>query len=500
LWAADLNGDGAADLLTAGNLLLNNGDGTFQSPIALGYDTTWLASADFNGDGNVDLALGGTQIVVLLGNGDGTFKAPIYSVGPIGGLAAGDVNSDGKVDLVVFQSGMIGPSTVSPSVSVLLGNGDGTFNHATNYPVVGSGITGSVADFNGDGKPDIVVIGGAGVFVFVNNGDGAFQPPVGYGAGPASTGAFTIADFDGDGKLDIGVANVNPDSSFPNFQDGTVHILLNGQFALVGLLSSKNPSDDGQPVMFTAVVKSSLPGSALVPSGIVTLQDGAAMLGSATLSGGTATFSSVSLGAGTHQLIARYSGDDNFRPGNGGVHQLVAAPDFSVSTSRVNPGSVNAGQSATATVTINSIGGFGGSVSLSCSVSPMPAQAPMCLLNPSSVQVAGDNSLTSTLTISTTAPTTVSVVHQRNSLFVLLVFFPAIVIGGVWRTSRLLKTSLRILLGCCLISATILQIGCGGGSGQQTKGGGTPSGKYTVKLQASSGGVKHATTLLLNVN
>lgn len=506
LYAVDLRGKGAPDLIAGGALLLNNGDGTFQAPIILGYDTDHLVSADFNGDGKMDLAVAPSDsIVVLLGNGDGTFKASsytnLYNNGPTVALslAAADFDGDGRVDLAVFEAGSIRPVFIPPAMTVFFGNGDGTFGKTTTYPFGG---TRSIArDFNGDGTPDIVT----GATVIVNNGDGTFQPPVSFTAGEAIH-SFATADFDGDGKPDIAVSNSNTHSSWPNFQYGTVHILLNGRFALVGLSSAKNPSHAGEGVTFTVNAKSAPPG-VLVPTGTVTLQDGKSPLASASLSDGIAVFPSLSLSAGFHQLVARYGGDANFRPGSGGIRQVVVMPDFTVSASSASPRSVYAGQSATATLTINPISGFAGLVTLSCSVSPTPTQAPTCSVNPGSVQVAGDSSQTATLAISTTGPTVGAVGHRENAstlFFALLLLFPAMVVATL-RTGQQRGALLRTTFLIFGLMAATFQLGCGGGSGGQTGNGGTPiartpTGNYTVNILASSGGVTHTTTLTLTVN
>jgi hypothetical protein len=208
--AADFRGDGKIDLAITSSVgggvvvLLGNGDGTFQTPV--GYPASSppsvivvdsLIVADFNGDGNLDLAVGGSEVSVLLGNGNGTFQAPLESPGGAP-LAAADFNGDGKLDL--FAGG-----------NMLLGNGNGTFVLYATYP---SGAAAAAADMNGDGKPDLVVAQGGGegnfstysVAVLVGNGDGTFQPPAVYGTA-IYPGYLLIADFNGDGKLDLAVAD-----------------------------------------------------------------------------------------------------------------------------------------------------------------------------------------------------------------------------------------------------------------------------------------------------
>ena len=497
LVAADFNGDGAPDLVVESGgavcLLLNTGAGTFQSPIGLfGMAQNGLVTADFNGDGKADLAIAaGAQVAVLLGNGDGTFKTPVNVNETGGGLAAGDFNGDGKTDLVVFHDG----------ISVLFGNGDGTFQAAVNYPTAGQTFAGAAGDFNGDGKTDIAALGSTEVSVFINNGDGTFQASTSYGVGSGPQ-ALAITDLNGDGKLDISVANTPPaNSQYPFLQDGTVSILLNGQFTLVGLQSSKNPSDVGKPVNFTTSVKPTSPG-ALVPSGTVTLQDGKSVLGNATLTDGAATFPAVALRPGTHQIIARYGGDGNFHSGSSGIQQVVSPPDFSVTGSSITPASLTAGQSASATVTVASVGDFSGSVSLSCSVSPMPALAPTCSLNPGSVQVANDNAMTSKLTIATTGPMAAAgqLHHPVLWIFALWLPVPAIMLSG-WLANRpRRKRWLRMLLLSCVLTFSLgFQMGCGGGTQKQTGSVGTPSGQYSITVQGLSGVTKHTVSLSLTV-
>jgi hypothetical protein len=205
---ADLNGDSNFDLVVANQdssavaVLLGNGDGTFQTAESYssgGIFTESVAVADVNGDGKPDLLVANENSVlgVLLGNGDGTFQAVVtYDSG--GGssrsLAVADVNGDGKPDLVVANCGT-NDCTGFSTASVLLGNGDGTFQTAVSYP---SGCCNSlsiaVADVNSDGNPDLLVanactivsfacLGHGTVGVLLGNGDGTFRSVVTYGSG-----------------------------------------------------------------------------------------------------------------------------------------------------------------------------------------------------------------------------------------------------------------------------------------------------------------------------
>jgi DNA-binding beta-propeller fold protein YncE len=230
---ADVNGDGNLDLITANygdntaSVLLGNGDGTFQGQqtFAGGFKPSSAVLADLNSDGKPDLVVADfgshykpdNEVTVLLGNGDGSFPVPsTFTVGarPLG-VAVTDVNGDGKPDVITANR-------YGNSVSVLLGNGDGSFQPTRNFLVAGQAFAVAAADLNGDGRPDLAVAtydpttGKSFVSVLLGDGDGTFAVPRTYAIKARPYGT-AIADIDGDGTPDILVTNTgtlsNPDDS-----------------------------------------------------------------------------------------------------------------------------------------------------------------------------------------------------------------------------------------------------------------------------------------------
>lgn len=228
LAVGDFNGDGDLDFATTNygsnnvTLLVGNGDGTFQKPSSfdLGKNPTGIAAGDMNGDGKLDLVVanqncpygrppcGTGTVSVLLGNGDGTFQAHRdFPLGhPIADVTVGDFNGDGKLDLAVV--GRDPADVQTASVSILLGKGDGTFRAPVRYRLNTNPCSVATADFNADGKLDLVVLDNVGVVsILLGNGDGTFQPRVDYPAGSFPVGSIGIGDFTGRGRLDLAVAS-----------------------------------------------------------------------------------------------------------------------------------------------------------------------------------------------------------------------------------------------------------------------------------------------------
>jgi hypothetical protein len=228
----DVNGDGVPDVTAAfvgghAGVLLGSGDGTFAKPLTindvrLDDDPTGLTLADFNGDSVLDLAVGRSgnfredpgDVSVLLGNGDGTFQLPlVFRAGNVPSwVTAGDFNRDGVSDLVVTNPW-------DNTVSLALGNGDGTFQAPRSFATGFYPRSIAVSDFNTDGNLDLAVANDGlttcspgcssspgSVLVLLGNGDGTFQPAMTL-AGVDRNYHVAAGDFNGDGLPDLAVAN-----------------------------------------------------------------------------------------------------------------------------------------------------------------------------------------------------------------------------------------------------------------------------------------------------
>lgn len=447
-----------------------------------------LFAADVNGDGRADLVYGirttalhadtltvGTA--VQLGNGDGSFQPPrtiIFHSGPASTpfnltsqvQQVNDLNADGRADLVIVSQTAT-PSSVGGFVSriqVALGAGDGSFAAPADVAgpeqiarFAGDSVPAPIvaADMDRDGALDLVALGGTSgatlqIAVAKGRGDGTFAAPIlktYSGQYLSSQQQIGVADFDGDGAPDVAV--------FDPFTGKSGILLGNGD----GTLRSTGPTDSPGPNLAIHLPISGVP-RALELNG-----DGKPdMLVGSTL------------------LLS--------------VAAAVPPRDFGVVATAV-AASVAAGQAASTTLTIEPSGGFSGTVSFACSGLPAGAA---CSFAPPSV-VVGAGAASTTLTITTTPRATAFVGA------VTLAGAPALVMLAIGAPRR----RRRWQLAASLVALSLYACGGGGGGGDGTQPGGgspgggttpavgTPAGTYTVQVTASDGTLSHSVNFTLTV-
>ena len=319
--AVDLNGDGQLDLagtgLNSASVILGNGNGTFRTKVdypAAGQ-TQDLAAGDFNGDGKVDLVVTTDtpeiMLSLLTGNGDGTLNAPVNFPNTSGfdspSVVATDLNNDGKLDVVIAHqiAAFTAPMLIGDTISVMLGNGDGTFQPSREIRVGKLLARIAVGDFNRDGIKDLAICGdSAQLYILIGLGDGTFaqQPTIkviSTEPGGVDGTDVDIADLNGDAIQDLVVAYPtngsrtaillgNGDGSFgapsiilePNLRvpqqqaladydgDGKIDLALSLGYGTDGLIEILNGNGDGTFQPLTLYLKpaplSSIAGAAIV--------------------------------------------------------------------------------------------------------------------------------------------------------------------------------------------------------------------------------------------
>jgi len=224
------------------------------SSAAAGSTPMSIVAADFRGNGDQDIAIANdldNTVSILLGNGDGTFQPQVTygtGLGPEG-IAVGDFNRDGKLDLAIVND-------LADTVSVLLGNGDGTFQLHVDYATGLEPIGIAAGDFNGDGKLDLAVTDQVEdtVSILLGNGNGTFRTHVDYYVGGQPAGVV-VCDFNGDDHLDVAVANFGTDTitvlsgnGDGTFQSATDYATATGPVSLV----AADFNGDGLPDLVVA--------------------------------------------------------------------------------------------------------------------------------------------------------------------------------------------------------------------------------------------------------
>jgi len=340
-------------------VLAGRGDGTFLLVKGEVYDSGGrqaesMAVADVNGDGNLDIMVANQVpgvVGVLLGNGDGTVQPVVDYSGRNNtvDVAISDVNGDGKLDILEIDEGN--------GAGVLLGNGDGTFQQRVGYDT--GGYTNGfmvIADVNHDGKLDLIVDNEAPfdssptIAVLLGNGDGTLQAAV--TQAESDPRSLAVADLNGDGRLDLVVGTT--DGNFKPLVGVMLHVGAVPTTTTVA--TSPNPSTFGQSVLFTATVTA----NSGTPKGTVIFFDGSTSLGSAKLLNGSASISFSALEAGSRSISAVYQGSLKFATSISAPVQQVVNPATTTSAlaSSLNPALVK--QSVTYTATVASQ--YGGAV------------------------------------------------------------------------------------------------------------------------------------------
>jgi FG-GAP-like repeat len=537
---ADFNGDGRPDLAelvinlngpsfpsASVSMLLGNADGTFVAGASTAVASTFvnefntpLVAGDFNRDGKADLATTAcldqacttVGLAVLLGVGDGTFSRsllppPLVAVA----LSAGDFNGDGKLDMASVTNTCTGPNDLicnNGLVNIWLGNGDGTFQIPVNYPFVGAETMSLVAgDLNLDGKLDLIVANSncgefdcpmGSVSVLLGNGDGTFQTAVNHSSGDFGANSLALADLNGDGKTDLAISNMGACFA-PPCTISSIGVLLgkgDGSFQAASTTAAANNSGT-----VTSIAVADFDGDGKLD---LALSNRRLMLGN-----GDGTFQdpqNYNLGTndGVSEAVADFNGDgkpDLAVATSPFVAVLLnissgGAQDFNIGATALSPSTISPGESSTSTITITAMGGFNGSVSLSCgAIVPAVTPLPSCSFNPSSV---ANGSGTATLLVSTTAPHALSS-RSRG--------FGWVAVGGSMLAGIFLlgvpSRRRRRAAGLALMVLVFLTAGvsCGGSGSSGGKTGGTPAGSYTITVTATSSipQLSHTANLVVTV-
>lgn len=529
---------------------------------------------------------GNTVSVFLPGATAGGYGSPTsYQVGqgPYG-VITGDFNEDGHLDIAVANK-------TDNTVSILLGNGGGSFQPQFTLQAGSAPALPAVGNFEGHGNTDLAV---------TNSGDSTVSILF---SNVTRTTTATAADVALAGSGTHQVTAIYPgDSNFNPSASPTVNLLAQPMSTALTLTATpSNVASVSQQVALSATLAPYNSGNLTTNGDAVTFYDGTATLGTGTLTSGVATLNTTSLSMGSNTLTAKFSGDSNFSPSMSPAIMVTvgsSAPELSLSptsltfsaqtvdassaaqtilltntgTTALNLSSIAAsgdfaetntcgtsvatgascsivvtftptaggarsgmltvtdnatdspqtvalsgtgttfsvsptsstltiaspGGSATATLQLASVSGFSGTTNLTCAVSYQgqgtPKDPPTCSLNPTQVQISGNSSASSTLTVSTTGTSkpASSAKILRDSGFA----FAALLLAGFLPRRRWRGGLLLALIGTVAFGGLL---GCDGSSGGGGSANQTTPGNYQVAVTATSGSYSVTTNLQLTV-
>jgi hypothetical protein len=449
LQAADLNHDGIIDLLTVSlgssnaAVMFGNGDGSFQAPVLSDLDILpeYPAFADINKDGNIDIVYTGMiddsgLLHVALGKADGTFAASQTFALPgdelVDSIQLGDMNGDGNLDAVIAGN-------YSGNVTVMMSDGAGNFGTGAiyiggiNQPYITNALP---VDINGDGKLDIASTDsiGATVNILFNKGDGTFGAPTGFYNTLGYVSEIYVADVNGDGvpdllqtsqlngspqavlliggtqdvvklrgvtidgpngQLEQGVASFAGDSSYESSTSAGVTFYASGAQATPKILWTPISATWGNSVpLGTGILDATTYGNI---SGTYVYT--ARLTGGAT---STVVPTSSLASNGSYLLTVTFTPTDtsSYTSVTAQLTLTIVDSDFALSNGTTGSLTISSGASATTTVTVDPLYGFGGFVSFTCA---SPATGIQCTVAPTSVAPGSSATVTVTGGTATTA-------------------------------------------------------------------------------------------------